>query len=365
MRKKIAVLPGDGIGPEVTQEGVKALKAAAARFGHDFRFAEAEVGYAAYDSSGTCLPADTLALCKESDAVLFGAVGIPARDPQTPPADRPEMAALLPLRQKLGLFANLRPAVLFPFMVDATSLKPELVEGGLDIMVVRELLGGLYFGEPKGREGTGATERAVDSMIYTAGEIERIIHTAARVAMKRKKRLCSVDKANVLATSQLWRDVATRVLQQYPDLEVTHMLVDNCAMQLVRSPRQFDVIVTENTFGDILSDEAAMLTGSLGMLPSASLGEGAFGLYEPVHGSAPDIAGLRLANPIATILSAGMMLRYSFGMEREADAVDAAVALTLGSGARTRDLAPDSKNGLSTDEMGSRIAEAIVDQRGL
>lgn len=358
MNKKIAVLPGDGIGPEVVAEGVSVLKAVAERCGHRFEFREAPVGYAAIDSDGSALPARTLALCRDCDAVLFGAVGIPERDPLTPAEQRPEAAALLPLRKHLGLFANLRPAVLYPFLADASPLKLELLAGGLDIMVVRELTGGIYFGEPKLREGSGSAERAVDTMVYTAPEIERIVRVGADVAMKRQKRLCSVDKANVLVTSQLWRDVANRVLKEYPELEISHMLVDNCAMQLVRNPRQFDVIVTENTFGDILSDEASMLTGSLGMLPSASLGTGAFGLYEPVHGSAPDIAGRGIANPVATILSAAMMLRYSFGLPQEADAVEQAVRNTLEGGCRTADLGP-AGNAATTSEMGRRIVEQI------
>ncbi len=361
MQKKIAVLPGDGIGPEVVEQGVLALQAVAARFGHVFQFEEAPVGYAAYDREGSCLPAGTLDLCRRSDAVLFGSVGIPARDPQTPAADRPEAAALLPLRKHLNLFANLRPAVVYPSLADASTLKPELLEGGLDLMVVRELTGGIYFGQPKGREPFEDGERAVDTMIYTTMEVDRIMRVACEVAMKRGKRVCSVDKANVLATSQLWRDVVTRVAKDYPAIELTHMLVDNCAMQLVRNPRQFDVIVTENTFGDILSDEASMLTGSLGMLPSASLGHGQFGLYEPIHGSAPDIAGQGKANPVATILSAAMMLRYSFGLSEEAAAVENAVSFTLASGARTADLNP-SGQALSTGAMGKRIVDALLER---
>ena len=361
MKKKIAVLAGDGIGPEVVAQGVRVLKAVASQYHHEFSFEEAPVGYAAYDSDGHCLPTRTLDLCRASDSVLFGSVGIPARDPQTPPEHRPEAAALLPLRKQLGLFANLRPAVVHPALADASALRPELLEGGLDIMVVRELTGGIYFGQPKGREGSGPTERAVDTMVYTAAEVERIMRVAAEVALKRSKRICSVDKANVLATSQLWRDVVTRVAADYPEIELTHMLVDNCAMQLVRNPRQFDVIVTENTFGDILSDEASMLTGSLGMLPSASLGTGSFGLYEPIHGSAPDIAGKDIANPIATILSAALMLRYSFALVKEALAIEKSVEAVLESGLRTRDLTRGA-GALGTIAMGDAIVAALASQ---
>src|SRR3989440_6932132 len=306
---KIAVLPGDGIGKEVVAEGLKVLRRVEERFNTHFETREGLVGWAAIDATGTALPPETVELCRTSDAIYFGAVGDPARDATLPPRERPEPVALLGLRK--GLYANLRPAVLHPALVEVCPLRPEIVRQGVDILIVRELTGGLYYGLPKGREETGNGQRAVDTMVYTTAEIERIARVGFEAARKRRRRLCSVDKANVLETSRLWRETVTRLGAEYPQVELSHMLVDNCAMHLVRNPRQFDVIVTENMFGDILSDEASMLTGSLGMLPSASLGEGALGLYEPIHGSAPDIAGKDIANPLATILSTAMLLRYS------------------------------------------------------
>jgi 3-isopropylmalate dehydrogenase len=357
MSKTIAVLAGDGIGPEIVAQAVLVLQEIGERFEREFKFEEALVGGIAYDETGHPLPAETLALCKRADGILFGAVGGPKWDTIQPPSLRPELGALLPLRKELGLFANLRPARLYPALAGASALKPELVAGGLDILVVRELTGGIYFGEPKGRSDEG--RRAVDTCVYSSAEIERIARVGFESARKRSRRLCSVDKANVLETSRLWRETVTRIGSEYPDVALSHMLVDNCAMQLIRDPRQFDVIVTENMFGDILSDEASMLTGSLGMLPSASLGVGTIGLYEPIHGSAPDIAGKGVANPLATILSAAMLLRHSLDMEEAARVVEQAVEKTLAAGHRTADIARPGEQTISTAEMGARVLEAL------
>jgi 3-isopropylmalate dehydrogenase len=354
MGKTIAVLAGDGIGPEIVAQAVRVLQAVSRRYDVPFAFEEALVGGTAYDQTGHPLPPETLALCKRADAILFGAVGGPKWDNVQPPTMRPELGALLPLRKELGLFANLRPARLYPVLAGASALKDELISGGLDVLVVRELTGGVYFGH---KERTA--DRAVDTCVYTTAEIERIARVGFQAARKRGKRLCSVDKANVLETSRLWRETVTRVSADYPDVELSHMLVDNCAMQLIRDPRQFDVIVTENMFGDILSDEASMLTGSLGMLPSASLGEGTIGLYEPIHGSAPDITGKGVANPLATILSAAMLLRYSLQMEEAAQAVEQAVEQTLGAGYRTADIARPSEATIGTEEMGARVLQSL------
>lgn len=360
---KIAVLPGDGIGTEIVRATVGVLQEAGKKFGFSFDFTEALVGGAAYDATGHPLPPETLELCKQSDAILFGAVGGPKYDVIQPPTLRPEVGALLPLRKELGLFANLRPATLFPALSSVSSLRPDLVSGGLDILVVRELTGGIYFGH-KGREDNG--NKAIDTCVYTRAEVERIFQVGLDAARRRNGRLCSVDKANVLETSRLWREVATEMAAKNPDVKVEHMLVDNCAMQLVRDPRQFDVIVTENMFGDILSDEASMLTGSLGMLPSASLGnkptaggKGTFGLYEPVHGSAPDIAGKGVANPLATILSAAMLLRHSLGEEEAAAALEKAVSTALDSGLRTADIAPEGVSPIGTDAMADAVIKAL------
>lgn len=360
---KIAVLPGDGIGTEIVRATVGVLQEAGKKFGFSFDFTEALVGGAAYDATGHPLPPETLELCKQSDAILFGAVGGPKYDVIQPPTLRPEIGALLPLRKELGLFANLRPATLFPALSSVSSLRPDLVSGGLDILVVRELTGGIYFGH-KGREDNG--NKAIDTCVYTRAEVERIFQVGLDAARRRNGRLCSVDKANVLETSRLWREVATEMAAKNPDVKVEHMLVDNCAMQLVRDPRQFDVIVTENMFGDILSDEASMLTGSLGMLPSASLGnkptaggKGTFGLYEPVHGSAPDIAGKGVANPLATILSAAMLLRHSLGEEEAAAALEKAVSTALDSGLRTADIAPEGVSPIGTDAMADAVIKAL------
>ena len=349
---KVAVLAGDGIGPEIVREAVSILQLVAP----DIETQEALVGGIAYDATGHPLPPETLALCRESDAILLGAVGGPKWDVIPDPDLRPERGALLPLRKHLGLYANLRPAILHKALADASALKPSLVGDGLDVLVVRELTGGVYFGQPKSNDGN----RAIDTMVYTKDEIVRIAHVGFQAAQKRGKRLCSVDKQNVLMTSVLWRDTVNEVAKDYPDVELTHMLVDNCAMQLVRNPKQFDVIVTENLFGDVLSDEAAMITGSLGMLPSASLGTGTFGLYEPIHGSAPDIAGKGIANPLATILSVALMLRYSFGREDAAQRIEAAVGKVLEAGLRTPDIASVGEATVGTIEMAAAVRAALV-----
>lgn len=343
MARKIAVLPGDGIGPEVTAEAVKALRAT----GGDFEFEYALVGGAAYDDDGHPLPAATLELCRATDAVLFGAVGGPKYDLIPDPLLRPELGALLPLRRELNLYANVRPAKTPRALIASCPLKGD---PKIDFVVIRELTGGIYFGEK-----TRTAEGAMDTCVYTRAEIERIVRLGFKVAQGRDRRLLSVDKANVLETSRLWRETVNALAPEYRDVAVSHMLVDNCAMQMIRDPGAFDVIVTENMFGDILSDEAAMITGSLGLLPSASLSDGNFGLYEPIHGSAPDIAGQGKANPIAAILSAAMMLRLSFSDESGAARIEAAVDATLDAGLRTADLG----GAVSTIEMGDAIAAAI------
>lgn len=366
MMPKIAVLAGDGIGPEIVAEAIKTLHAAAARHALTLEFEAALVGGAAYDAFGHPLPPATLALAQSADAVLFGAVGGPQYDTIADPDLRPERGALLPLRRALGLYANLRPCILFPPLSAASPLRPDLVEGGFDILVVRELTGGLYFGQPKSWQG----DRAVDTCVYTRAEIERIAHVAFQAALKRNRRVVSVDKANVLETSRLWRETVSRVAVVYPEVQLTHQLVDAAAMELVRRPQSFDVVVTENLFGDILSDEAAQLTGSLGMLPSASLGErktywGTFGLYEPSGGSAPDIAGTGQANPLAAILSGAMLLRHSLGAEEAARDIEAAVAHILQSGYRTADILPARVPGLNhvaCHQMGGLVAAVIGGQ---
>ncbi len=352
MKKHIAVVSGDGIGPDIVREALKVLSAVGAKFGHTFTTSEYEAGGIALDHTGIPLPPETLKGCQESDSVLLGAVGGPKWD-TLPSHLRPEKA-LLGLRGGMGLFCNLRPAILYKQLADACPLKKEIVGEGLDLMVVRELTGGIYFGE-RGRD----EKSAYDTMAYTVGEIERIVRKAFEIAQKRSGRLCSVDKANILNTSQLWREVVGRVQGDYPDVQVSHLYVDNAAMQLVRNPRQFDVIVTENMFGDILSDEASQITGSIGMLPSASLREDSFGMYEPIHGSAPDIAGKDLANPIATILSVAMMLRYSFGLAAEAEAIENAVSKVLDKGYRTADIYTEGMKKIGTSEMGSMIAQSL------
>ncbi len=353
--KKIAVIAGDGIGPEVVAEAEKVLQKVGEVFGYSFETEHALFGGIAIDEKGTPLPQETLDVCKRADAVLLGAVGGPKWD-NNPKELRPE-TGLLGIRKELGLFSNLRPAVVFDCLKDASTLKPEVLEG-TDLMVVRELTGGIYFGE-KFRRETEHGEEAVDTCAYNVTEVERIARQAFDIAMKRRKKLASVDKANVLETSRLWRETVIRIAEEYPEVELEHVLVDNCAMQLLRRPSSFDVIVTENMFGDILSDEAAMLTGSIGMLASASLGEGSYGLYEPVHGSAPDIAGQGLANPIATILSTALMLRLTFGYGEAADAIERAVAEVLDAGHRTSDIAAGRGDSLSTTQMGELILNAI------
>jgi len=352
----VAVLPGDGIGPEVMAEALKALDAVEKKFQVKFERGFANVGGIAIDKEGQALPQGTIDTCKAADAILFGSVGGPKWE-SLPPDEQPERGALLPLRKIFGLYANLRPAIIFPALTGASSLKEEVIAGGFNVLVVRELTGGIYFSQPKGIEGEGRERVGVDTMRYSVPEIERIAHVAFQAARKRDKRLVSIDKANVLSTSVLWRQVVETVAKEYPDIALSHMYVDNAAMQLVRWPKQFDVLLCENMFGDILSDEAAMLTGSLGMLPSASLAEGSFGLYEPSGGSAPDIAGQGIANPVAQILSAAMMLRYSFGLIEAADAIDAAVEKVLTQGYRTGDIyqeKPGEKR-VNTKEMGDAI----------
>jgi 3-isopropylmalate dehydrogenase len=355
---KIAVLPGDGIGPEIVAEAVKVLKA----LGPTFQLEEAPVGGAAYDLSGHPLPPATLELAKSADAILFGAVGDWKYDTLAREF-RPEQA-ILGLRKHLALFANFRPAICYPELTAASSLKPEIV-GGLDILIVRELNGDIYFGQPRGIRTSehalfkGARE-GFDTMHYSEPEVIRIGKVAFEAARKRSKKVCSVDKANVLETSQLWRDVMTKLAADYPDVELSHMYVDNAAMQLVKAPKAFDVVVTGNLFGDILSDEAAMLTGSIGMLPSASLDKNNKGLYEPSHGSAPDIAGKGIANPLATILSAAMMLRYSLGMTGEADRIEKAVQKVLQQGLRTADIYTEGTQRVSTVQMGNAVVAALA-----
>ena len=357
---KIAVLPGDGIGPEVMAEALKVLDALEKKYETKFERIHANVGGAGIDNEGKALPDTTVNICKASDAILFGSVGGPKWE-TLPPDEQPERGALLPLRKIFGLYANLRPAIIFPSLTGASSLKEEVIAGGFNVLVIRELTGGIYFSQPKGIDGSGRDRVGVDTMRYSVPEIERITHVAFLAARKRGSKVCSIDKANVLSTSVLWREVVTTIAKEYPDVELSHMYVDNAAMQLVKWPKQFDVILCENMFGDILSDEAAMLTGSLGMLPSASLAEGTFGMYEPSGGSAPDIAGKGIANPIAQILSTGMMLRYSFGMVDAADAIDSAVAKVLDQGYRTGDIYQKKENEklVNTREMGDAIIAAL------
>ena len=359
MTSRIAVLPGDGIGQEVVPEAIRVLTTVGKGAGVSFEFERALVGGAAIDATGGPLPADTLKLCREAHAILFGAVGGPKWE-NVPTEQRPERG-LLAIRKELDLYANLRPAKCFPMLIDASPLKRSVVEG-TDLMVIRELTGGLYYGEPRGIEHfADGGSRAINTMTYTSSEIERVARVAFDVARKRRRRLTSVDKNNVLVVSQLWREVVTRVGKDYPDVTLDHILVDNCAMALVHRPTQFDTLVTENTFGDILSDEAAILACSMGMLPSASLG-GTVGLYEPVHGTAPDIAGQGLANPIAAILSAAMLLRYSLDMGKEADRVEQAVLRTLEQGHRTADIAGAGDTREGTRDMGDAIVRALEAQ---
>ena len=360
MDKKIAVIKGDGIGPEIVCEAQKVLDKVGVKFGHKFEYTDVLMGGCAIDATGELLPQETIDICKASDAVLLGSIGGDTTTSpwyKLPAHLRPE-AGLLKIRKELGLFANLRPCLLYPQLSGACPLKEEISAKGFDMLIMRELTGGLYFGERKTEEIDGVMT-AVDTLAYNENEIRRIAVKAFEVAMKRRKKVTSVDKANVLDSSRLWRKIVTEVSADYPEVTLEHMLVDNSAMQLVRDPAQFDVMVTENMFGDILSDEASMITGSIGMLPSASMNETKFGLYEPSGGSAPDIAGQNKANPIATILSAAMMLRYSFDMAVEADAVEAAVDKVLNDGYRTSDIMSSGKNQVSCSEMGDLIAAAV------
>jgi 3-isopropylmalate dehydrogenase len=362
MKYDIAVLPGDGIGPEVVAEATKVLEAIGRKFKHDFVFHYGDVGGASIDKHGEALTKDTLKMCKRCNAVLLGAVGGPKWDDPLGKV-RPE-DGLLALRKGLGLFANLRPVKVLTVLADHTTLKPEVVHG-VDLLVVRELTGGLYFGKPKRRWQTSQGRRAVDSMSYSEMEIERILRVGFELARRRRKKLTSVDKANVLESSRLWRQIASELASQYPDIQLEHQLVDSCAMRLIQRPVEFDVIVTENTFGDILTDEASMLAGSMGMLPSASLagipseGSAIFGLYEPIHGSSPKRAGLNMANPIATILSSALMLRYSLGFKKEARAIEKAVNKALNDGYRTYDIMSEGMTKVGTSEMGDLIASRV------
>jgi 3-isopropylmalate dehydrogenase len=357
MRSRISVLPGDGIGREVTEQAEKVLLALQERFGHSFELEHGLIGGAAIEETGGPLPERTLDICRESDAVLMGAVGGPRWD-GAPWEKRPEKG-LLDIRKELGLFANLRPAVIFRELASASLLRPDIVAGGIDLLVVRELTGGVYFGEPKGREEVDGSRTAYNTMGYSEEEIARIARVGFESARKRGGRVCSVDKANVLVVSELWREVVREVGQEYPDVELSHMYVDNAAMQLLRDPSQFDVILTSNLFGDILSDEAASITGSIGLLPSASLSATGLGLYEPVHGSAPDIAGKDQANPLAAILSLAMLLRYSLGLEQEALRVEQSVAAVLEQGYRPGDLARQGEAVVACSRMGDLVAEGI------
>jgi 3-isopropylmalate dehydrogenase len=352
MKATITLLPGDGIGPEVIAEGRKALEAVAARFGHTFSCVSALIGGIAIDETGDPLPENTLAACRSSDAVLLGAVGGPKwSDPRA--QVRPEQG-LLRIRQELGLYANLRPVWVHPALVSASPLRAELAQG-VDLIVVRELTGGIYFGQPR----VEGSERAVDTMVYTREEVERIAHVGFQTARQRRRKVTSVDKANVLACSRLWRQTVANVAQDYADVELEHLLIDAATMHLIKRPRDFDVVLTANQFGDILSDETSVLAGSLGMLPSASLGQGSFGLYEPIHGSAPDIAGQGIANPLAAILSVAMLLRHSLQLDQEAQAVEDAVSAVLDAGHRTPDVAGPDQPTVTTEQMGDLIANAL------
>jgi 3-isopropylmalate dehydrogenase len=364
---QIAVLAGDGIGPEVMAEARRVLGAIESRFSLRFRCTEARVGGIAIDTDGQALPPETIRVCRESDAILFGSVGGPKWE-SLPPPQQPERAALLPLRKEFGLFANLRPAVCFPALTHASPIKESIIAGGFDVLCVRELTGGLYFGQPKGRHEENGEPVAIDTMVYRKSEIERIAHVAFRAAQGRSRKLTSIDKANVLENGVLWRQTVTALAAQYPDVQLSHLYVDNAAMQLIKNPRSFDVILAENLFGDILSDEMAMIAGSLGMLPSASLGlketaTGRFGLFEPSGGTAPDIAGKGIANPIAQILSAGMMLRYALGQPAAADAIEGAVRQVIDAGIRTGDIWSEGTTRVGTTEMGTAVAEALTVSR--
>lgn len=356
MRKRIAVLKGDGIGPEIVGETLKVLEAVAEQYGHHFAYNYLDIGGVAIDKTGVPLPQETIDGCLEADSTLLGAVGGPKWD--NVPGDRRPEKGLLGIRSAMGLFANLRPAKLFPQLAEASPLRADIVKRGIDFLVVRELIGGVYFGEHK-TETVNGERVATDVMPYAEHEIERILRVGFETAQKRRSRMTVVDKANVLDTSRLWRAVAARVAADYPDVALGYMYVDNASMQIVKDPAQFDVIVTENMFGDILSDEASMITGSIGMIPSASLGEGTRGLYEPIHGSAPDIAGQDKANPIGTILSAAMMLKYSFGLAKESEAIEAAVNKVLEQGLRTGDMLSEGCTLVGCRAMGDAVCAAI------
>jgi len=355
---KIAVLPGDGIGPEVMEQAVKVLQKVSSLYKFSLEYEYADVGGAAIDNHGKALPDSTIALCEQSDAVLFGSVGGPKWE-HLPPEEQPERGALLPLRKHFDLYCNLRPAKVFPSLASASPLKPEIVKNGFDILCIRELTGGIYFGEPKGRQGTGLDEKAYDTMIYSRQEIQRIAHIAFETARKRKNRVTSVDKANVLFSMVLWRETVAQIAKEYPDVTLENIYVDNCTMQLVKDPHQFDVLLCPNMFGDIISDECAMITGSMGLLASASLNEEKFGLYEPAGGSAPDIAGKGIANPIAQILSSAMMLKYTFGFSKAANSIEKAISNVLAKGILTADLTIDKQQSVSTQEMGNAIINEI------
>ncbi|MDF2522797.1 MAG: 3-isopropylmalate dehydrogenase [Clostridiales bacterium] len=357
-RYNIAVLPGDGIGPDVVAQSIEVINAIGKKYNHEFILNKALMGGCAIDAYGEPLPTQTLELCKRCDAVLLGAVGGPKWD--TLPGNKRPEAGLLGIRAGLGLYANLRPAVIYQALKEASPLRQDIVKDGIDIMVVRELTGGIYFGERGRFQSVESGESAFDTETYSVKEIERIARVAFEAALKRNKKVMSVDKANVLESSRLWRETVIKLAKEYPDVELSHMYVDNAAMQLVRNPMQFDVVVTSNLFGDILSDEASMITGSIGMLPSASLGQGTLGLYEPIHGSAPDIAGQDKANPIATILSVAMMFRYSFGLQKEASEIEKAVETVLNDGYRTGDIASAGTNVIGTKTMGQMILNQIV-----
>ena len=356
MEKQIAVIRGDGIGPEIVEQALRVMDAVAEKYGHTFRYVEADMGGVAIDRWGEALPAAELEKCMTSDSVLLGAVGGPKWDGM--PGDKRPEKGLLALRSAMGLYSNNRPARLWPQLAAASPLRPEIVAKGIDFIVVRELIGGVYFGEHRTEEADGEL-KATDVMSYAEHEIERIGRIAFETAGKRRKKVTSIDKANVLDTSRLWRKVMHRLAQEYPEIQYSDMLVDNAAMQIAKAPSQFDVVVTENMFGDILSDEASMITGSIGMIPSSSLGEGSRGLYEPIHGSAPDIAGQNKANPIGTILAAAMMLKYSFDMDEEAEAVEAAVSRVLDQGLRTGDMMAEGCTLVSCSEMGDAILKAL------
>ena len=356
--QNVAVLAGDGIGPEIMREALRVLDAVQGKFGFDLKFTEADVGGAAIDKQGEALPPETLKICEASDAILFGSVGGPKWE-SLPPEKQPERAALLPLRKHFDLFCNLRPARIFPALAAASPLAPHVVGDGFDILCVRELTSGIYFGQPKGREGEGDDECAFDTLRYNRSEIRRIARMAFEAAGTRRGKVTSIDKANVLTTMVFWREVVEEVAKEYPDIELNHMYIDNAAMQVVRNPRQFDVMLCGNMFGDIISDECAMITGSMGMLASASLNAQHFGLYEPAGGSAPDIAGQGIANPIAQILSAAMMLKYSLGQPEAATAIQDAISTTLDDGIYTGDIAPRGAKTVSTEEMGEAIVSRI------